>query len=128
MLQDWRSPLLATFNRLHAAKNGVIPVNLRIQFLSFPGCPNADPARAALEQALDYCGLPVHYEDVDVMDHGTPEALKGWGSPTILVNGADVAGGKPSDQTSCRIYENGTAPDSDQIAIALRAAMRNERH
>ena len=101
-------------------------VNLHIQFLSFPGCPNADPARGALEQALKLCGLPGRYEEVNVMDALTPKELKGWGSPTILVNGADIAAGEPSDQASCRIYENGTVPDPDQIAIALREAMQDE--
>ena len=101
-------------------------MNLRIQFLSFPGCPNADPARAALEQALKVCGLPGRYDDVNVMDEFTPEELKGWGSPTILVNGADIAGGEAADQASCRVYESGLVPDTDQIATALREAMQNE--
>ena len=117
---------MATFSRLHAARNAVMSVNLRIQLLSFPGCPNADQARAALQQAIKLCGLPGRYEEINVMDELTPEELKGWGSPTILVNGADIAGGEPSDQTSCRIYENGAAPEPDQIAIALREAMQYE--
>ena len=46
-----------------------------------------------------------------------PEPLRGWGSPTILVDGVDVAGQLAPTATSCRLYANadgrlvGTPPE-----------------
>ena len=49
-----------------------------------------------------------------------------YGSPTILIDGRDVAGLAPGDeQPSCRIYDNGAGaldvvPSVERIADALR--------
>lgn len=77
---------------------------MKIQLLSFPGCPNADAAREALRRALAAAGLPDSFEEVDVTSPGTPEQLRDWGSPTILVDSRDVAGAEPTGP-SCRLYD-----------------------
>ena len=97
-----------------------------IQFLAFPGCPNAGPARQVLGKALQSVGLPPQFEDINVHDPATPAELQNWASPTILVNGNDVAGGEAQQGTGCRIYagtEN--APDLELIVTALHAAMES---
>lgn len=100
---------------------------MKVQLLSFPGCPNADAARDALRRALVAAGLPPHFEDVDVTAAGTPERLRSWGSPTILVDGCDVAGADPTGP-SCRLYDG--APEgvrgvpSDEL---IRTALNNAR-
>ncbi len=95
----------------------------KIQFLSFPGCPNADEVKSSLDEALQQCSLPSDYEEINTMDDATPAELRGWGSPTILVDGADIAGGVASGDTSCRIYEGGSVPDAKLIAAAIRDAL-----
>ena len=47
---------------------------MRIQLLTFQGCPLADAARAALKQALVQCGLS-SYEEIDIFNPDTPEDL-----------------------------------------------------
>lgn len=102
---------------------------MKVQLLSFPGCPNADGAREALRRSLAAAGLPPTFEDVDVAATGAPEHLREWGSPTILVNGRDVAGESPTGP-SCRIYGAGHGgtrgvPPDDLIARALVEARRD---
>ncbi len=99
---------------------------MKVQLLSFAGCPNAVPAREALRRSLAAAGLPPRFEEIDVAASGAPEHLRGWGSPTILVNGRDIAGASPTGP-SCRIYgaENGGTrgvPPDDTIIRALEEA------
>ena len=92
--------------------------DLTVQFLAFDGCPLADAARANLEQALTDCGIS-GYRAVDLLDPATPEDLKGWGSPTILVNGMDVGGQDKGNGVGCRIY-----PGADKVPSAAEIAAK----
>jgi hypothetical protein len=61
-------------------------------------------------------------EEIDVTSEHAPPWARSWGSPTILVDGADVAGGSPSlSEPSCRLYPSG-APSIAQIRARLAAA------
>ncbi len=72
-------------------------------------CPNVDDARALLRTALKETGLPTEWREWDREAAETPSALRGLGSPTILVNGVDASG---ADETNlaverancCRVY------------------------
>ena len=68
-------------------------------------CPNADPARQRLAQALSRVGLPAAWTEWERGDPTAPEYTQHLGSPTILVNGKDVSG-TPSavGASSCRVY------------------------
>ena len=103
--------MLAIVNRQNTA--------LRIQFLSFEGCPLAAAARIELEAALANCGLE-EYEEIDILG---PSA--GWtarrGTPTILLNGADITGRPKGDRVSCRIYPGSEGvPDRAEIEASIR--------
>lgn len=92
----------------------------RIQFLAFDGCPLASAARRALDEAIASLGLGC-YEIIDILDPETPEELKKWGSPTILVNGNDVTGGKPGDSVGCRVYAGSSkVPDTRTIIECIQ--------
>ena len=96
----------------------------KIQLLVFEGCPLADAARRALEQALVKVGLK-QYEEVDILDSGTADGLREWGSPTILVDGQDVTGNKKGNSVSCRVYDGpDRVPLSEDIAAAIRNSMQ----
>ena len=93
-----------------------------VQFLAFSGCPLADPAREKLKQALADCGMS-NFEEIDILDPASPEALRGWGSPTILVNGLDVTGQPKGNSVSCRVYPfPGGVPDVQSIVAGLKVA------
>jgi mercuric ion transport protein len=69
-------------------------------------CPNANQARINLRRALEIAGLPARWREWIRTATTTPQDLRRFGSPTILVDGRDVAGLEPLDGTgACRIYQ-----------------------
>ena len=95
---------------------------MRIQLLTRPDCPNAGPAREALRAAMALTGIAAPVEEVDLAAPGLPESLRGWASPTILVDGIDAGGRQaPDDGDACRLYAGGArAPGVDVIGELLR--------
>jgi hypothetical protein len=91
-------------------------------------CPNVRRARRALIEGFSLAGLQPSWT---AWDRKSPESLahvRGYGSPTILVDGRDVAGVAPGNgESSCRLSHDGAgsfqgAPSVEQVAEALRAA------
>jgi hypothetical protein len=94
----------------------------RVQLLYFDGCPLAERARTVLEQALLRCGIS-GYEEVDLLASATPEELRGWGSPTILIDGEDATGAAKGDDVGCRIYATPAGvPELGMVIARLEAA------
>lgn len=94
---------------------------MKIQLLHFRGCPHVDAARAALRDALAAEHVGTLIEEVDVEDPAVPAWARGWGSPTILIDGQDVAGQQPSGSACCRLYAGG-APSVEAIRARIAAA------
>jgi hypothetical protein len=98
---------------------------MKLQLLYFEGCPNIELARSSAKSVL--CDFPMaDFEELDVTDASTPDALRGWGSPTLLVNGQCVTGAEPTG-SCCRLYdehhpESRGVPSADVIRRALEAA------
>ncbi len=98
-----------------------------ITLLYDPDCPNVELARKNIRQALTELSLPANWREADISDPRTPRDLKMSGSPTILVNGVDVAGASRDSQAACcRLYtsEDGKlvrAPSADAIVHAIEA-------
>jgi len=84
----------------------------------------ASAARTSLKKALTLVGLR-DFEEVDLLDAATPDSLKGWCSPTILVDGNDVAGDKRGEAIGCRVYDGPErVPAPEVIATAIRKTIR----
>ena len=93
-------------------------------------CPNVAQCRTALRTALEKTQLPLSWREWDRSAADTPAAYRQFGSPTILIDGRDVAGvpeaAAPSGN-SCRIYVDGEGgglrgvPSVRSIVDALRA-------
>ncbi len=96
----------------------------KAQLLYFDGCPNWGQARENLRRALVLAGLPETWEEVDLQAAGTPEALRGFPSPSVLIAGEDVLTGARSSpgKSACRL---GPLPSSELIAAKLGARRRN---
>ena len=76
-----------------------------VELLFSPDCPNVPAARIELRRAMEKAGLRQGWKELDVTSADAPERVRGFGSPTILVNGKDVSGAMPSKgTTSCRVY------------------------
>ncbi|MCY1059000.1 hypothetical protein [Nannocystis sp. SCPEA4] len=96
-----------------------------IELLYFPGCPHVPAARAQLAKALERVGLPASWVEHDVSADAVPAHVRGYGSPTILVDGQDVAGGSPADGSSCRLYPESETPGAPSLRVIL-AALRGD--
>lgn len=96
---------------------------MKIQLLYFEGCPHVDAARAAVREALALDALDLAVEEIDVEAPAAPAWARGWGSPTILVDGQDVAGQSPSGSSCCRLYAGG-APSVDAVRASIASASR----
>jgi hypothetical protein len=107
---------------------------MRIEILTFEGCPHAGAARELVHKAvrLEAADAAIHVVAVE-----TPEAahrLRFLGSPSVRVDGADV---EPSanDRTAyglmCRTYNHGSqtvaAPSIEMIRGAIRCAAALEQ-
>jgi hypothetical protein len=91
-------------------------------------CPNVDDTREVLHAAMTQAGLAARWREWDREAPETPPALRGLGSPTILVNGVDVSGiedaNAATDGTNCcRVYQHDGrlrgVPALRTIALAL---------
>lgn len=89
-------------------------------------CPNVPAARTALAQACAAVALPVRWREWNRADASTPAHARGYGSPSVLVDGRDVAGMAPSDAPSCRIYADtaGAVRGVPPVAMIV-AALKN---
>lgn len=94
---------------------------MKIELIYFNGCPNIEPARENIREALLASELDIKWLEWEQSDKEAPEYTQQYGSPTVLVNGKDVAGGSDDccAPNSCRLYENGNAPSVDMIKSAL---------
>lgn len=97
----------------------------RVELIYDQTCPNVDKARHVLGEAFARVGIASSWAEWDRESPESPEHARRYGSPTILVNGKDVADEKPNDgANSCRVYPNGEdgfsgVPSADDIATAL---------
>jgi hypothetical protein len=104
----------------------------RVELIYDSDCPNVDEARREIEAALLAEGLPARWEERKrpASDNDRPDAP---GSPTVLVDGRDVAPGNATGSSggpSCRVYVDGSrmrgAPSRDTIREVLRTTPAGE--
>lgn len=84
-------------------------------------CPSVREARTNLLHAFRAAGTTAVWRELDVDHEDTPTEWRSFGSPTVLVDGRDVADAAPSEGPSCRIYDGGRAPSVPLLVAALRA-------
>ena len=103
-------------------------MSIRIELLYEPDCPNVPKARDNLRAALSACRLAPAWDELSLADPATRANHASRGSPTILVDGADVAGPDAAEAAACRIYRDADgalagAPAAADIAKAIRARL-----
>lgn len=105
---------------------------VRAELIYDKACPNVESARAQLRRAFVSAGIAPHWQEWEASAAETPAYARGYGSPTILVDGRDVAGGEPGPEGEghCRIYAleaDGPSgvPAVNDIVRALKAGRRS---
>lgn len=102
-------------------------MNRSIELLFADDCANVNATRDALRGALARVDLPTSWRELRIGADELPAHARGFGSPTVLVDGRDVAGATPEAGLSCRLYatEDGPSAGFPSVALieqALRAA------
>jgi mercuric ion transport protein len=98
----------------------------KVELIYDSDCPNPENAREQLRRAFARVGLEPHWTEWQADDPGAPAHVHGYGSPTVLVNGRDVAGATPvPGMRGCRVYASAAgeprgAPPLEAIIAALR--------
>jgi len=95
-----------------------------VDFVYDKDCPNVKAARASLMRAFSRAGISASWKEHQIGSADAPTRVRGYGSPTILVEGVDVGGLTAGAESCCRVYESGGAPSVEVIAEALRRADR----
>jgi Domain of unknown function (DUF2703) len=101
---------------------------VKVEILYVADCPSHPAAVRLVREVLAAQGVTAQIHEVLVTDRETADKLKFLGSPTIRVNGRDVA----NDQTqnfamSCRLYPGSTqvgVPPAELIHRAIIEARR----
>jgi hypothetical protein len=103
----------------------------RVELIYDADCPAADGARRNLREALEGVNPPPRWTEWERSSPAAPQWTRAFGSPTVLVNGRDIAGSEAVGAASCRIYQPqpgslAAVPPVGMIAAALREASAAE--
>ena len=106
-----------------------------LELLWWEGCPSTERALAELREALSDVGLDqadVRITEIETHEQASEAGFRG--SPTILVDGVDIAGATAGDHVGlgCRVYRRrdgrvSPTPDPEDLRDALRRAARSEK-
>lgn len=107
---------------------------VKVELIYDSDCPNVEQARAQLLKAFVEVGLEARWQEWLRSDAKSPDYVRKYGSPTILVEGRDLAGFLPEGTVrGCRIYfdTNGKpsgVPSVEAITSALLKAKEKASH
>jgi mercuric ion transport protein len=100
---------------------------MKVEFIYDQNCPNVAEARAQVLRAFTETGISPRWVEWSRNSVEAPAYARGFGSPTLLVNGNDVAGQiSVHGNACCRLYADPSgalrgAPSVEQIVTALQA-------
>jgi hypothetical protein len=103
-------------------------VGVDVELLWWDGCPSTERALAELREALAELGLAdTEVRMREIASDQQAEVAGFAGSPTILVDGADVAPAGDEIGLSCRVYRRrdgrvSPTPDPEDLRDALASA------
>ncbi len=107
---------------------------MTVELVFDSSCPHIEATRKNLRQALSLVRLPNQWTEWERSSSSAPRHVKRFGSPTVLVNGTDVAGELGSDSANCcRLYRTTGGrptgvPSVALIQSALIAAAKRSRN
>lgn len=103
---------------------------MRIEILTFEGCPNARTARQRVAAALAEHAQQAELIDIEVTSSEAAQLQRFLGSPSVRINGLDVEPGADAREAyglMCRTYYSNDAvegaPTVKMICAAIRRAL-----
>jgi Domain of unknown function (DUF2703) len=99
---------------------------VKVEVLYVAECPSHPAAVTMVKDVLAAEGVETEVQEVLVQDEEMASELKFLGSPTIRVNGRDVAGERRSAQglaLSCRLYPGSVEIGLPPIEMVRRAVV-----
>ena len=105
---------------------------MKIEVLYILNCPHYPAALAELKRVLTMENISTQVSEVLVANSRMAQAMKFRGSPTIRINGRDIAGEFELQHfaVSCRLYpgeKQPGVPPAEMIRRAVREAMQGDR-
>ncbi len=108
---------------------------MKIELLYFDGCPNYEPTKRLIEEAVKDEDLNANIQEIAVNSSQEAMALRFLGSPTVRVNGRDIEPGaerKSDFGLQYRVYRDGNrvlgVPPRRLLHTALLEASFGEFH
>lgn len=103
-----------------------------VELVYHGGCPNVPEVRARMLQAFARSAVEPRWREWRIDEADSPARVRGYGSPTVLIDGRDIAAGEAVAGASCRLYPQrdgsvGGAPSVAAIATALGGAGSGSR-
>lgn len=101
---------------------------MNVELIYDADCPNVAQTRSLLIKAFTRTGVSARWREWERAAPDSPEYARSYGSPTILVDGEDVAGAGPvSGAGACRVYSDldgklSRTPSLETICSALSRA------
>ena len=84
-------------------------------------CPNAALTRLRLIEVFSRHPEWPHWQEWERSDPAAPKHVARYGSPTILVDGRDVAGQPPAEAPCCRMYRDPGGPTEGAPSVVAIA-------
>jgi glutaredoxin len=106
---------------------------MRVEVFYVPNCPHHPTAVNQLKAVLRAEGIPVEIHEVAVTNTNAAQELKFRGSPTVRINGRDIAGESQEPEAfelACRIYvgaKKAGLPPIEMMQTAVRKAREREK-
>lgn len=101
---------------------------MNVELIYDADCPNVRVTRSQLIKAFTQTGVSARWTEWERSAPDTPDYARAYGSPTILVDGKDIAGVAPQAGTcACRVYSDARGsltrtPPIEAICSALSDA------
>ncbi|MEO0096358.1 MAG: DUF2703 domain-containing protein [candidate division WOR-3 bacterium] len=99
---------------------------MRIRFLYFKDCPNAEPALRLLKKVLKEMKINEEVETIEIKSEKDAKRYNFLGSPSIQINGIDIEKERKNDPPmfGCRVYKTpdgySGVPPAELIVKAIK--------
>lgn len=100
---------------------------MRIEVLTFKGCPNAESTRELVRQAVKLEAVDATIEFIDVNTPEVAQQMRFLGSPSVRIDGEDVeplANSRAAYGLMCRTYRVGSEFSGKPPIAMILAAIR----